>query len=235
MLAWQNFYRDKHLAHTLFSFGRDNIFVTTKDVFCRYKYVFVATNTCLPRQNWYVWQLQPMIVNCHLAAQDREQANMPYRFREQMPHRFHNNILFARKAGSEDIQTRLCSSILITLGQNPVDGRHWRGEGGRLWTGGTHLPLNADVWKPGSPDNWFEEDCLHIIIWIYRLWSRESGGVIVRDTRHAIFFCHATTTGHRVRFVDGLPGASLPPEPDALHKSLTFYLLVFCSSEAVAV
>ena len=55
----------------------------------------------------------------------------------------------------------------------------------------------------------------------------------IHEIRH--LFCHATTTGHRVRFVDGLPGASLPPEPDALHKSLIFYLLVFCSSDAVAV
>ena len=36
-------------------------------------------------------------------------------------------------------------------------------EGDFVWTDGTHLPLNADVWKPGNPDNWFEEDCLHII------------------------------------------------------------------------
>ena len=57
--------------------------------------------------------------------------------------------------------------------------------------------------------------------------------MIARDTP---FFCHAITTGHRVRFVDGLPGASLPRDPDALHISLIFqYLLVFCSSDAVAV
>ena len=37
-------------------------------------------------------------------------------------------------------------------------------EGDFVWTDGTHLPLNADVWNPRSPDNWFEEDCLHIII-----------------------------------------------------------------------
>ena len=46
----------------------------------------------------------------------------------------------------------------------------------------------------------------------------------IHEIRH--LFCHAITTGHRVRFVDGLPGASLPPEPDALHKSLTFYLFI---------
>ena len=46
----------------------------------------------------------------------------------------------------------------------------------------------------------------------------------IHEIRH--LFCHATTTGHRVRFVDGLPGTSLPPEPDALHKSLSFYLFI---------
>ena len=34
-------------------------------------------------------------------------------------------------------------------------------EGDFVWTDGTHLPLNADVWNPRSPDNWLEEDCLH--------------------------------------------------------------------------
>ena len=70
----------------------------------------------------------------------------------------------------------------------------------------------------------------HISVVITRERWRDS---TIHEIRH--LFCHATTTGHRVRFVDGLPGASLPPEPDALHKSLTFYLLVFCSSDAVAV
>ena len=37
-------------------------FVATKDVFCRDKYVFV-------RQNWYLWQLPPMIV-CSLVWHD---------------------------------------------------------------------------------------------------------------------------------------------------------------------
>ena len=64
-------------------------------------------------------------------------------------------------------------------------------------------------------------------------WRDSSRRFETRDTPS--FFCHATTTGHRVRLVDGLPGASLPPEPDALHKRLRFYLLVFCSSDAVAV
>ena len=60
--------------------------------------------------------------------------------------------------------------------------------------------------------------------------TRESGGVIVRDTRHANFLSR-----HYDRLVNGLPGASLPREPNALHISLTFDLLVFCSSDAVAV
>ena len=74
----------------------------------------------------------------------------------------------------------------------------------------------------------------YIYIYITVVITRERWRDSTRqETRH--FLYHAITTGHSVRLVDGLPGASLPREPEALHISLTFYLLVFCSSDAVAV
>ena len=45
-------YRDKHgFARQKYSCGK-HTFVAIKDVFCRHKHVFVATETCLLRQNF---------------------------------------------------------------------------------------------------------------------------------------------------------------------------------------
>ena len=49
---------------------------------------------------------------------------------------------------------------------NPIQSL-WMGatdvvkEGDFVWTDGTHLLLNASVWRPGNPDNLYNEDCQH--------------------------------------------------------------------------
>ena len=62
-VSWsrQNIYRDKIMFVTP-KFCRDKYtFVVTKDVFCHDKHVSVMTNTYLPWQKWYMWQLPPTI------------------------------------------------------------------------------------------------------------------------------------------------------------------------------
>ena len=71
-LSWQNtsFVATK-VCHDKKYFVTTNINLSRQKTFCRGKQRSVATNTCLsrqkyalPRQNWYLWQLRPMIGVC---------------------------------------------------------------------------------------------------------------------------------------------------------------------------
>ena len=43
-------------------------------------------------------------------------------------------------------------------------------QGDFIWTDGTHLPLNASVWRPGEPNNQGNlEHCLDIYTTIYKV------------------------------------------------------------------
>ena len=43
-------------------------------------------------------------------------------------------------------------------------------QGDFVWTDGTHLPLNASVWRPGEPNNQGNlEHCLDIYTTIYKV------------------------------------------------------------------
>ena len=55
-----HFCHDKSFITTNACLSQQNIFVATN------KHTFVATKDVLSRQNWYLWQLLPMIHDCHL-------------------------------------------------------------------------------------------------------------------------------------------------------------------------